>query len=158
MGSQILASYDAIADMELVVDGKEVRGFRPADLPNAITTAQLPVRLLTPISRFANQTGITGTTWNVSGGSNVNRVDWQVVELFLWEAVNQNVGLRAMSQPLLKYCVTYLDTLAAGGLALPVNSIVTNVTFRPDVVEYPIFSGHGFYGVVTILSLMEKIP
>lgn len=156
--SGILQSYQALAEMELVIDGKAVRGYAPDELPSAIQTAHLPVRLLTPISRFSNQAGVTGTTWNVSNGSGVNRVDWQITELFLWEAVNQTVGIRAVSEPLLKYCVAYLDTLAAGGLQLPVNSIVTNVTFRPDIVEYPIFSGHGFYGVITNISIMEKIP
>lgn len=156
--SKLLESYKAIAGMELVIDGVPVKGIAPEDLPNSITTAVLPVRLLTPISRFSGQVGATGTTWNVSYGSGVNRIDWQITELFLWEAVNQNVGIKAMSGPLIKYCTNYLEVLASGGLQLPVNSVVTNVTFRPDVVEYPIFSGHGFYGVITNITLMEKIP
>lgn len=156
--SKIVESYKAIAKMELYVEGMAVKGFAPNELPNSVTTAILPIRLLTPISRFSGQVGNTATTWNVSYGSGVNRVDWQITELFLWEAVNQNVGIKAMSDPLLNYCVQYLDTIAAGGLVLPDNSVVTNVSFRPDIVEYPIFSGHGFYGVVTNISLMEKIP
>jgi len=156
--SRVLESYNALAAMELTIDGVAVKGIAPEDLPNAIVTAVLPVRLLTPISRFSGQVGNTGTTWNVSYLP-INSVDdWQITELFLWEAVNQNVGIKAMSGPLIKYCTNYLEVLASGGLQLPVNSVVTNVSFRPDVIEYPIFSGHGFYGVITNITLMEKIP
>lgn len=156
--SKVVECYNALAAMELFVDGISVKGVRPSELPSSVQTAHLPLRLLTPISRFAGPVGTTATTWNVSRGSGVNRVDWFITELFLWEAVNQNVGIKAMSDPLLKYCVAYLDTLAAGGLQLPENVVVTAVSFRPDVIEYPIFSGQPFYGVVTSITMMEKIP
>jgi hypothetical protein len=156
--SKVLECYNAIADMEVIIDGKVVDGVRPNALPSSVQTAHLPLRLLTPISRFAGPAGTTATTWNVSKGSGVNRVDWFVTELFLWDAVNQNVGIRAVSDPLLKYCATYLDVLAIGGLVLPDNCVVTSVSFRPDVIEYPLFSGQAFYGVVTNITIMEKIP
>jgi len=156
--SNLVEIYEAVAAMEMVVDGQNVTGFGPSEALDAVPNAYLPARLLTPISRFSENTGIAGSTWNVSMGSTVNRVDWQVNELFLYEPMNATIGIKAIAGPLLEYCVTFLQTIANGGLVLPVNAVVTNVSFRPDVIEYPLFSGHAFYGVATTILIMEKIP
>lgn len=158
MSSQIKEIYAAFASLSITLGTKVVTAKQPSELPNTIPSANLPLRLLTPISRFSNNFGISDTTWNSGLGSQVNQVTWTITDLFLYDAINTQIGVKALTDPLIDYAKEYLNQAANGGIDLPGNCWVDQISLRPDVIEYPLGSGNFYYGVVAIVRVTEKIP
>lgn len=157
MSSQIKAIYTAFANMDVAIDGNTIPVKKPEQLPDSIQTAQLPVRLLTPLRPFLPDYS-RSSSWNTSEGSSVNRVDWTIIDIFLYDAMNQRIGIKAHADSLIDYCVAYIDAMNDGSLVLPNNTMITNWTTRPDVINYPIGSNSWYYGVYCYHSILEKIP
>lgn len=157
MSSQIKEIYQAISDMDIVLNGAVVPVKKPSELPNSIQTANLPVRLLTPIHQFIPGF-ITSDNWNAGLGSGIVQATWNVVDIFLYEPVNQTIGVRALTDPLIDYCKIYIDAMNAGELALPNNVVNLNYIMRPDIINYPLGGATFYYGVYTYHTILEKIP
>lgn len=157
MSSQIKNIYSAFSAMDVTLDGEIVPVKKPETLPNSIQTANLPLRLLTPLQPFIPNFS-TSSSWNAGVGSSVNQVNWIVTDIFLSDAMNQNIGIRAHADTLIDYCVAYIEAMNDGSLALPNNTMITNYTTRPDVINYPIGSQYWYYGVFCYINILEKIP
>lgn len=155
MPSQIQEIYTAISNTVVTVGGKSVTVKEPSTLPNAIHTANLPLRLLTPISRFTSTFANSNSTWNSGQGSQKNQIDWTITDLFLFDAINQQIGIKALSSPLVEYCKNYLDMMA--NFELPSSCWISNINLRSDVLDYPFGTGNFYYGVIAIVSITEKI-
>ena len=150
--------YDAISELQLELNDKLLNCTAPSALPNTITTAHLPLRILTPLSRWNTTYVVAPNTFNPSQGSTVNQLFWTITELFLLTPVAQGSGVRFQNDLLVEYCAEYFQKLSEGNLALPDNTWLENVTFRPDVIEYPLGSSSFYFGVIGTFTISEKIP
>jgi len=159
MGRSVINQiYDAFATLAIEVGGNEITCVEPNSMPNSLTTAHLPIRMLTPISRFTQQFANANNVFNVGEGSTVNEVSWTITDLFLYQTIAQNTGIRFKNDPLIEYCQDYLEKLADGALELPQNVWIQQTILRPDVIEFPLLSGNFFIGVVGLFIVSEKIP
>ena len=155
MSSQIKSVYTALANMDVTIDSAVVDVKKPNELPNSINTAILPVRLLTPIQQFTP--GILRSEgWNGALGSTVIQLNWSITDIFLYSTVAQNIGIKALADPLVDYCVAYVDALN-NTLSIPSNLMISNYQIRPDIINYPLGGATFFYGVYVYLNLLEKM-
>lgn len=142
--SRLSEIYAALAATPVSAEGKTPTVYDCDALPPAVTTAQLPCRLLHPPGRLleAQANGALA----LSGGRQIIR--WRLTDLLLWAPVGQ--GRHAdQSGALLAYCEAYagavrpgvpLDTSASRGT-------VVGVSFEPGVFTYPQPDGSAYYGV-----------
>lgn len=154
MTSQLSEIYNSLSEMDVTLNSEVVKVKKPSELPSSINTAILPIRLLTPIQQFNPQLG-ESSTWNAFG-NNVVQVNWFITDMFLYDAVNQTIGIRALSDPLVDYCAAYLDTLNSGVLDLPVSTMLRSYNFVPDIINYPLGGQNFYYGVYVYLNFLEK--
>lgn len=159
MGRSVINEvYDAFSELPITVNETDITCMEPNKVPNSLTTAHLPIRLLTPISRFTQQFANAANVFNVGQGSTVNEVTWTITDLFLYQTVSQNLGIRFKNDALIEYCQDYLEKLSNGQLILPQNVWIQQTIMRPDIIEFPLLSGNFFVGVVGLFILSEKIP
>lgn len=141
--SRLTEIYAALAAIPVSAAGKIPRVYDCDALPSAITTAQLPCRLLQPPNTRldAQASGALAL-----GGGQVIR--WQVTDLLLWAAVGQ--GRQAEHSGALRaYCEAYVGAV---GIGLPLDTsasraTVVNLTFEPGLFEYPKPGGSVYHGV-----------
>lgn len=156
--SVIFDIYESFQTLEIEVNGKKISCSSPSTVPNTITTAHLPLRLLTPISRFSQRFANANNLFNPNQGSTVNQIIWSITDLFLLSPVSLNVGLRFQNDDLISYCSDYIKKLGDGTFKLPNNCWINSTSFRPDVIEYPLLSNNFYFGVVSLFEVSEKIP
>jgi hypothetical protein len=156
--SKISEVYDAFASLPITIGDNDIICFEPSKIPNTITTAHLPLRMLSPISRFTQQFANASNVFNVGLGGTVNQIFWTITDLFLYQPISQNIGIKAKNDVLIEYCTDYFEKLASGALELPDNIWIENVVMRPDVIEFPLLSSNFFVGVVGLFTISEKIP
>lgn len=159
MGRSVIQNvYDAISELELTIGERILTCAKPSSVPNIITTAHLPLRILTPLSRFSNQFAMAANSFNPNEGSGVNNIFWTITELFLLTPISQGSGIRFQNDALVEYCAEFFEKLGDGSLQLPTNTWIQNVTFRPDIIEYPLGTGQFYFGVVGVFTISEKVP
>lgn len=122
------------------------------ELPESITTAHLPCRLLLPLggnplteregSFYAIGTGVT--------------VDWQISDLMLWQASEQGIGLREFAPELVDYCGKYVDAMRTFKCPYS-NTALTGFSVTPGEYEWPRGSGRFFAGVLAQLVIKEHV-
>lgn len=157
MASQIVELYNALALMSVSVSGVSVRVKRLDETPSKLDTADLPVRVLTPISQFLPRNA-NSAVWAVGGSSVVTQITWSIADMMYWQPVAQNVGIQAVADDLIIYMREYLTMLNAfSPPAVGSTMWIANVGLQAGVYEYPILSGRLFYGVVATLTVMEKM-
>lgn len=156
MASQIQAVYTALTNMDVSIDSKVIKVKKPSELPNSIQTASLPIRLLTPIQQFVPGF-MQSDSWNSSLGSGIVQVNWTITDIFLYDAVNQTIGIRALTDPLVDYCANYIEAMNDGSLVLPSSIQIKNYTARPDIINYPLGSNFWYYGAYVYHNILEKM-
>lgn len=158
MASQIVELYNALALTSITVNGVAVRVKRLDELPNALDTAGLPCRLLTPISPFLGNNLQSGI-WTVATYSGVNEVRWNVADIAYFKPVAQDIGIRAVADDLVIYMREYQAMISAFTMSSAGGSTmwVQNLAMSAGVFEYPLLSGRFFYGVAATLTVVEKI-
>lgn len=158
MSSKILEIFDAFAAMQVQIDLVNIPCHGLENALNSYQTAHLPIRVITPITRYSPGLFYSNDNWNSGLGSVVNQMNWTIVDVLLYEAIAQRSGPKSSYRQLVTYVKDYTDQLANGALLLPENCWVESVVVKPDIVEYPFGSGNFFYGAVTIAQVKEKVP
>lgn len=154
MSSQIVAIYDALAATTITVDNKAIRVKDADELPNSLSSADLPVRLLTPFSEFLPENAATQNLL-FDSSTMVQRIDWSLADIMFWRPVAQGVGVKAVAGLALVYMRQYFAMWSA--LSVP-GTVEARLRMQASAaLEYPQFSGNYYYGVVAILSLAEKV-
>lgn len=121
-------------------------------LPESITTAHLPCRLLLPLS--PSPTGGREVGF-IAIGTGVT-VTWEINDLMLWQASEQGLGLREFAPELVDYCGKYLDAMRA--LKCPYqDSALEGISLTPGMYEYPKGTGEFYAGVLCQLSIKEVV-
>ena len=80
MTSAIGTIYDTLAATTITVDSKAITVKDADQLPNSVPAANLPVRLLTPLTAFGNEAGATSEVIGSSAGSQPMIINWSIVD------------------------------------------------------------------------------
>ena len=150
--SQISAIYTALATQGVSVGSVTPTVYSLASLPAKVETAITPCRLLLPMGN--NPTGGEGFGFVAIGTP--ARVNWRVVDLLLWEASEQGMGLGAAAPDLITYCGAYLDKMRSFKGPTSQSHLVS-VNCVPGMYEYPSGSGNWYRGVLCTLEIEEFI-
>jgi len=121
-----------------------------AELPESITTAHLPCRLLLPVG--GNPTEGRDVQF-IAIGTGVTAM-WQVTDLMLWQASEQGSGLREFAPELVDYCGKYLDMVRTFKCPAT-NTALDSASMLPGMYEWPVGSGRQFAGVMCQLTIRE---
>lgn len=122
------------------------------ELPENITTAHLPARLLLPVGDNPGE-GREGQF--IAIGTTMTIV-WQVNDLMLWQASEQGLGLREFAPELVDYCGKYLDAMRTFRCPYA-NTALQSVNMIPGEYEWPSGSGRFYAGVLCQLSIKEVV-
>ncbi len=152
--SEITDIYKSLAGLQVSLsDGTTPYAYNLDELPEAVTTAQLPCRLLLPVSSNPSE-GREGT--HIAIGTAMSIV-WQITDLMLWQASEQGLGLREFAPLLVDYSGKYLDAMRAWGKCPSDNSTLQTVSITPGMYEWPSTSGRYYAGVLCILQILEVV-
>lgn len=147
----IAAIYSAIVALTVAVDGTNATVYGLTSMPDAIETAQLPVRLLVSVGSATQGASIRPSTLGSLPGM---QATWQVQDLMLYKPPAQGLGLEQMNAALMAYCDSYLSAIRASALMTNA-ALTTDVRLEPGVYEHPPDSGRQYFGVMTTLTIEE---
>jgi len=122
------------------------------ELPESITSAHLPCRLLLPLGDNPGE-GREGMF--IAIGTTMVIV-WRVNDLMLWQASEQGLGLREFAPELVDYCGKYLDAMRSFKCPYS-NTALESVNMVPGEFEWPSGSGRYYAGVLCQLSIREVL-
>jgi len=120
------------------------------ELPENITTAHLPCRLLLPVGGYPAE-GRDAEFIAIGTGVTIN---WQITDLMLWQASEQGIGLREFAPELVDYCGKYLDSMRTFKCPYT-NSALESFSVMPGEFEWPRGSGRYYAGVICQLNIKE---
>jgi len=147
----IATIYSAIANMTIAVDGTNATAYGLASMPDAIETAQLPVRLLVSVGGSTQGASIRPSTLGTLPGM---QATWQVQDLMLYRPPAQGMGLEQMNAALMNYCNSYLSAIRTNAL-LTSGALTTDIRLEPGIYEHPPESGRQYFGVMVTLTIEE---
>ena len=152
--SEITDIYESLAGLSVSLsDGTTPYAYNLDALPEAITTAQLPCRLLLPVSSNPSE-GREGM--HIAIGTAMSII-WQITDLMLWQPSEQGLGLREFAPRLVDYSGKYLDAMRVWGKCPSANSTLQVVSITPGEYEWPRGSGRSYAGVLCILQILEVV-
>jgi len=149
--SRLTEIYAALAAISISAAGKTPLVYAYDAAPSAVTTAQLPCRLLQPLGGGLDAQAVGALAL---GGGQVIR--WRLTDLLLWAPAGQ--GRRAdHSGALVAYCEAYAGAVGIGQSldTSASRATVVNVTFEPGLFTYPKTGGSAYYGVECLVSVEE---
>ena len=156
MASQIATIYDTLAAKSLTVSSTAVTAKDADQIPNSLNTADLPVRILTPLLVFGGDVLASGSIWGASSGSAVSQTLWTINDVMYWRPVHDSVGVRAHAKILVAYASAYLDMLKTDTSLAALGVVNLTHTISTNVLNYPRGSGNWYYGVTCTLVITEK--
>lgn len=149
--SVITNIYSALeAKAVTTTSGKTPAVYGLAELPEAITTAHLPCRLLLPVGGTPAEGRDAAF---IAIGSGVSTT-WMVTDLLLWQSSEQGIGLREFAPELVDYCGKYMDMMRTFKCPYS-NSAVESFSMVPGEYEWPRGSGRYYAGVLCQLQIRE---
>jgi hypothetical protein len=151
--SSITSIYAALAAVTVTTtSGKTPTVYDLDELPESISTAILPARLLIPVGSNPGE-GRMAEFYAIGTQMTVN---WQVSDLMLWQASEQGRGLQEFAPELVDYCGKYLDAMRA--FRCPVSdTALTSLDMIPGIYEWPVSSGNFYSGVLCQLTIQEHV-
>lgn len=153
--SQIANIYDRLAAQAVLYDGVAPTVYWLATTPNSIESAQLPARIITPISsRQREDFGF------IALGTGA-RVIWTLQDVLLVRPAAQMRGPLDVLRPLVTYCGAYADAMrsfrepgqASAGSRTTLDRVSTDVV----TYEWPSGSGQYYWGVLATLTISEYL-
>jgi len=152
--SAIVNVYGSLADLVVTMaDGVTPYAYDLDELPESITTAQLPCRLLLPVATMPGE-GREGMHIAIGTAMSIN---WQITDLMLWQPSEQGLGLREFAPKLVEYSGKYLDGMRAWGKCPTSNTTLQSVSITPGEYEWPRGSGRYYAGVLCLLQVLEVV-
>lgn len=123
-------------------------------LRNSEPSAELPLRLLLPVSQ------LDGSAFTFPTYCGSAELTWNITDLMLWRAIAQGMGLTDAAEDLVLYAAAYADMVLdmRNGLPENLNTIdLTNARIQPGVFEFPKGSGVRYLGVECTLTFTEEL-
>jgi hypothetical protein len=139
----------ALAAVSVTASGKTPQVLNYDALRPALTTAALPARLIFP---FGSQLSAAMRALTIAGTP--KQVDWQIVDLLLWETAGQTRGIATMAPILTAYIDAYMLAIRSHvRLVTSPVAVIERVSFVADILTY---GGHDYWGVETTLTVKES--
>jgi hypothetical protein len=149
--SVITNVYDALeAKTVTTTSGKTPTVYGLDKLPENITTAHLPCRLLLPVG---GNPGEGRDLSFIAIGTGVT-INWQITDLMLWQASEQGIGLREFAPEIVDYAGKYVDMLRTFRCPYQ-NTALESASMTPGEYEWPRGSGRFYAGVLCQLNIKE---
>lgn len=148
----ITAIYSAIGAMSVSVGGAAATVYGLANMPDTLTTAHLPVRLIVSIG--GNTQGSSARATTLGSSPRLHTV-WQVQDLMLYKPPTQGTGLEQMNGVLMGYCDDYLSAVRTHA-QLTSSALITDVRLEPGMYEHPPGDGKQYFGVMVTLTIEEN--
>lgn len=101
--------FSLLGALTLEVSGRTFTTWTPAAMKNNVTTAVLPLRLLSPVTPFDD----TGRVQNVTLSGSTAEADWTVYELQLWKPAASGRGLDEYAADVVSIVDAYTTLLRA---------------------------------------------
>jgi hypothetical protein len=151
--SNILTVYDNLAKVTVTTtSGKTPKVYNLTALPESLTTAHLPCRLLLPLGGMPGE-GRDGQFLGIGASATMQ---WQVNDLMFWQASEQGIGVREFAGELVDYCGKYAEAMK--GYKCPASDMVLDGwSVTPGEFEYPLGSGRYYAAVRCQLMITEAI-
>lgn len=164
MSSAILSIYDALDATSVTVTKANgtttTAAVRDADeLPNSLTTADLPVRLLWASDPFGGDNAASSTVFHGQSGSGYYNLTWTITDMLYYVPIAQGLGVKSVHKNLIAYIADYMDMLSdSTRFAITTGDAqVRDVRADVSVMEYPLGSGAWYWGVRATLTVDESI-
>lgn len=147
----------ASVDIDLVFDpslsqyDEVVGAFKPQEIPSRVGVGMLPKRLVFPPGVYG--TGIQSTQIVTKS---ILRIDWRVVDLFLYKPLKSMIAIGDTYHVLAHYIGKYVETMNSCRKPAS-NTRIMNYDSSVDVYEYPRGSGNWYNGVQMIVIVSETI-
>lgn len=151
--SAISSIYAALAAKTVTVGAFTPTVYTLATLPNGISSAQLPCRLLLPLGDIANE---GRDVEFIATGATIT-VNWQIKDLLLWAPATHGLGVRSYAPDLVAYAGAYVDMLRTFK-GPSTQSNLESASVIPGVYRYP--GGEGgidYVGALCTLQIMEVL-
>ena len=152
--SVITQVYDALSDVVVTTTGGVTpRTYDLHELPQSVSTAQLPCRLLLPVGNEPGE-GREGTFIAIGTGMTII---WTINDLMLWQPINQGSGLKEFASELVDYAGKYIDAMRTFGKCPYADTTVESVSISPGIYEWPASGGTNYAGVMCQLQIREAL-
>ena len=158
MSSAILTIYDAFVAATVTVGGVVFTAKDADALPNGLTTAVLPLRLLAPLDVLGRENATDVPVYTLQNASFVTLATWRIYDHMYYRPLAQGIGQRTVNAVLLGYMADYLEMVRdVSRLTLPAAAQVQDVTLAADILEYPLGGGVYYYGVRAVVTIQELL-
>jgi len=149
MASQLDSILDALQAM--TITGYSYTVYRGSTLKNVIEIAQTPCRI---ISAIGVQSGRTDRLTFGSGA--VMKTEWTIQDIALIRAASLGIGLSDVAVTIEGYLAAYHQAVRS---TVDGNSrwLITDVSVRSQVLEWPAASGNFFDAVAATLTVTDII-
>ena len=149
MASQLDNILDALQAM--TITGYSYTVYRGSTLKNVIDIANTPCRLLTAIGVQSARTDRL-----TFGSGAVMKTEWTIQDIALIRPASLGIGLSDVAVTLEGYLAAYHQAVRS---AVDGNSrwLITDVSVRSQVLEWPAASGNFFDAVVATLTVADII-
>ena len=107
MGSQLRAIYEAVAAVNVQIDGATVTAWTPYTLQNKVNAAALPLRILTPITSVEDGSNMAAITLDRGVGT----ATWRIEDLCLLAPAASGRGLIEFAGVLVDYQAEYTSRM-----------------------------------------------
>lgn len=152
---QISAIYTALQALSITVGSKTPTVYGLTGIPNSVVTAQLPCRILEIFDNRLQTVQAKPSTITGSVQPNLE-VTWAISDLLLWTPEAQGRGIVDVASNLVAYCGLYLDMIRAH-VQIVSTAIIEDCKPIPGIYEYPMGSGMLYFGVLSVLSIKERV-
>jgi hypothetical protein len=148
MGSNLMGIYDALAAVQVPVNGVIVPVRNVDELPASVESAQVPIRLLMPWGERTGQNAVSFVTLQGVGAA-----DWTIVDLLLLRPA-QAGKLETASAAVVAYMRDYATAInMRRSLA---GAPVTGLRISAGVGTYPAGGAQQWFGVEVALTIREN--
>lgn len=147
MASNLTGIYDALAALEVPVNGAVVPVRNVDELPESVAAADCPIRLLMPWGERSGQNAVSFVTLQ-----GVGTAEWALVDLLLLRPA-QAGRLETASAAVVRYMQDYASAInRARALA---GAPVTSLKIAAGVGTYPAGGSQQWFGVEVTLAIRE---
>ncbi len=149
MGSQLDNILDALQAM--TITGYSYTVYRGSTLKNVIEIAQTPCRIISAIGVQSSQTRRL-----TFGSGAVMRTEWTIQDTALIRPASLGIGLMDIAPTLEGYLAAYHEAIRS---VVASNSawVITDVSLRSQVLEWPAASGSFFDAVVATITASDIV-
>jgi len=154
--SAISAIYDALYNMDVTVNDTTPTPYALTGTPNKGNSADTPMRLLLAVDGSGDGKSIDFKTLGTPGVNDTIEMTWALTDLMLWKPMAQGQGVRSVASDLIAYAAAYVNAIRTNR-NLTTRASVVNLRITPGVFEYPAGSGSYYYGVQSVLTILEIV-